>query len=144
MTQLEQILELVQEQQEEINNLKSIIANMQRYADMKLQDRREYARKAEARNQTYSKYTDLLFFNKLPLEVRLKVLAHLDSYDTARVDYWKSTNKYEVTSDVCLYGSDYEKPKTIAEFHKGQFDKEALKIANLLEFGEQSWSGGDL
>lgn len=144
MTQLEQILELVQSQQEEINNLKSIIANMQRYADMKLQDKREYARKAEARNQKYSKYTDLLFFNKLPLEVRLKVLSHLDSYDTARVDYWKSTNKYEVTSDVCLCSSDYEKPKTIAEFHKGQFDKEALKIANLLEFGEQSWCGMDL
>ena len=46
--------------------------------------------------------------------------------------------------DVCLCSSDYEKPKTVAEFHKGQFDKEALKIANLLEFGEQSWCGMDL
>lgn len=137
---LTQLLEIVNKQAEEIDSLKKAVKKMQYYKYLNLADRREYSNKAKQNVKDFcEKYSHLYDFNKLPLDVRIRVLIHLNDYETARVDYWKSTNTYDVTSDVCLCSNEYEKPKKVAEFHKNQFDPEAFKIAALLGFGEQLW-----
>lgn len=81
-------------------------------------------------------YNDNFDFGQLPLETRIEILCDLSMYEETHVEYWASTKTYKVTPDFCICSDAYEKPKITHYFHKKDFDKRAIEMAELLKWGK--------
>lgn len=85
-----------------------------------------------------TKYNTTWDFHKLPLETRIDILCCLSTYDECHLEYWESTKEYKVTPDFCICSDEYEKPKITHYFRKKDFDDEAIRVAELLKWGQLS------
>lgn len=81
------------------------------------------------------KYNNCLDFAKLPLETRVTILATLCSYSECHVNRWED-GKRTVEVDWCSVSNAYERPVLEYQFKKEDFDKEALKLGYLLQYGK--------
>lgn len=75
-------------------------------------------------------------FNRLPLEVRIDVLADFATYDKTHLEEYRG-GCINVTPDFCICSNEYEKPVLTFEFYKEDFTEEEIAVAYFLKFGER-------